>query len=202
LGVVFSIWSEPRLVYQGHQPKIAQRHIEERGLLDASQFGVRARYSTTPQCMRLMDHITLNLNNNMSTAVVFMDIEKAFNMAWHISLPYKLLELKFLISLIKLIGSFLRENSVEGEISTLRTCRGTTKFCPVPHIVQCVCACTCMHTRVHTYRYINDSPKHMVSIWVSADDACVYATDCKEGYVLRKRNKVSVLLRRVVSART
>jgi hypothetical protein len=51
--------------------KIVQRHIEERGLLNASQFGFRARYSTTFQCMRLTDHVTLNFNNKMSAAAVF-----------------------------------------------------------------------------------------------------------------------------------
>jgi hypothetical protein len=40
-------------------------------------FGFRARHSM--QCMRLEDHVTLNFNNNMSTAVVFLDIEKAFD---------------------------------------------------------------------------------------------------------------------------
>jgi hypothetical protein len=41
--------------------KFLQKHIDERGLLNASQFGFRARHSTTFQCMWLADHITLNL---------------------------------------------------------------------------------------------------------------------------------------------
>jgi hypothetical protein len=45
--------------------KIVQRHIGEKGLLTAGQFGFRARHSTTLQ---------LNFNSNMSTAAVFMDI--------------------------------------------------------------------------------------------------------------------------------
>jgi hypothetical protein len=36
------------------------------------------------------DHVTLNLNNYMSTAVVILDIEKAFDTAWHPSMLYKL----------------------------------------------------------------------------------------------------------------
>jgi hypothetical protein len=41
------------------------------------------RHSTTLQCMRLTDHVSLNCNNNMSTAAVLLDIETAFwqNMA-------------------------------------------------------------------------------------------------------------------------
>jgi hypothetical protein len=70
--------------------KIVQRYIEERGLLNAGQFGFRARHSTTLQCMRLTDHVTLNFNNNMSTAAAFLDIEKAFGKTWHLGLLNKL----------------------------------------------------------------------------------------------------------------
>jgi hypothetical protein len=56
--------------------KIVRWHVEERGLLNASQFGFHARHSTTLERMRLMDHITLNLKNDMSMAVVFLDTEK------------------------------------------------------------------------------------------------------------------------------
>jgi hypothetical protein len=60
-------------------PKRVQSYIEERILLNASQFGFRARHSTKLQCMRLAHHVTLNFNDNMSMAAVFFDIEKAFN---------------------------------------------------------------------------------------------------------------------------
>jgi hypothetical protein len=62
--------------------KIVQRHIEDRGVPNASQFGFYARHSTTLQCMRLMDHITLNFNSNMSMAAVFLDIEKMYDKTW------------------------------------------------------------------------------------------------------------------------
>jgi hypothetical protein len=90
--------------------------------------------------MRLMDHVTLNFNSNVSTAtvfldnlstatvfldnvstaIVFLDIEKAFDTTWHFGLLYKLLELQFLIILIKLISTFLSQRkfrfSVESEM--------------------------------------------------------------------------------------
>jgi hypothetical protein len=56
--------------------KIVQRHIEGRGLLFASQFVFLARHNTTLYCIMLMDHVTLNLSNNMSMATVFLDIGK------------------------------------------------------------------------------------------------------------------------------
>jgi hypothetical protein len=86
--------------------KIIQRHIQERGLLNASQFGFRACHSTTLQCMRLTDHISLNFNNNMFTATVFLDIEKDVVTTWNLGLLCKLSKLKFSISLIKHISFF------------------------------------------------------------------------------------------------
>jgi hypothetical protein len=60
-----------------------KKHIDEKGLLNASQFGFLALHSTTLQLMRLTDHVTLKFNNKMSTAAVFLDIEKAFDNTWH-----------------------------------------------------------------------------------------------------------------------
>jgi hypothetical protein len=58
--------------------EIVKRHTRERNFLNASQFGLRARHSTTLQCMRLADQVTINFNNNIATAAVFLDVEKAF----------------------------------------------------------------------------------------------------------------------------
>jgi hypothetical protein len=57
--------------------------------------------------MRLTDHVTLNFNNNISTAAVFLDIEKAFDTTWHPGLLNKLSKLEFSAAIIKLISSFL-----------------------------------------------------------------------------------------------
>jgi hypothetical protein len=57
--------------------KIFLRHTERKYLLNASQFGFRANHSTTLRRMRLTDHITLNFNNKMSRAAVFLDTEEA-----------------------------------------------------------------------------------------------------------------------------
>jgi hypothetical protein len=63
--------------------------------------------------MRLADHVTLNFNNNMSMAAVFLDIKKTFHTTWHSSLLYKLSELEFSTSIIKLIASFLTDRNFQ-----------------------------------------------------------------------------------------
>jgi hypothetical protein len=105
------------------------KKTQKRGLLNENQFGFYDRHSTTLQCMKLTNHVILNFNNNMSTAAVFLDIEKAFDTTWHSGLLHKL---KFSVSLIKLISSFLSQGkfmvSVEGEISMSRDIQtGLTK---------------------------------------------------------------------------
>jgi hypothetical protein len=123
---------------------IVQRHIEDKGLLNASQFGFRARHSTTLQCMRLTDHVTLNFNNKMSTASVFLDIEKAFDRTWYPDLIYNLSKLEFSTSLIKLISSFPSQRkfrvSVEGEMSTPREMKAGVPQGSVlsPHSTTCI----------------------------------------------------------------
>jgi hypothetical protein len=54
--------------------------------------------------MMLTDHVTLNFN--MSTVAAFLDIEKAFDTTRHLGFLHKLSKLKFLFSLMKLVGSF------------------------------------------------------------------------------------------------
>jgi hypothetical protein len=157
--------------------KIVQRHTEEKGVLKASQFGFRARHNTTLQCKRLTDHVTLNLNNNMFTTAVLLDIEKAFDKTWHLGVLYKLLELKFLTSLIKLINSFLSRRkfrvSVEGELSS-------------PRDIQAGVPQGCVLSPTLYSLFINDTPKTSgVYLGLFADDTCIYATDRKEVYVLR-----------------
>jgi hypothetical protein len=75
--------------------KTVQRHIGKIDLLNAGQFGFCARHSMTLQCMRLTDHTTLNFND-MSTAMVFLDIEIAFDTTWHAGLLYKKTKLRCL----------------------------------------------------------------------------------------------------------
>jgi hypothetical protein len=123
--------------------------------------------------MRFTDHIILNFNINMSTAVVFLDIEKAFHTTWHPGLLYRLSKLHFPVTLIRIIKSYLSNRkfkvSIEGELSTPREKQAGV---PTPTLYSL---------------YINDTPKTPgVHLAFFADDTCIYATDRKDSYVQRK----------------
>jgi hypothetical protein len=145
--------------------------------------------------MRLTDHVTLNFNNNMSTAAILLDIEEAFGTTWHLGLLYKLSKLKILISLIKLINFFfLRKNwKSRSKVKCLRQGiykQGCHKVPSCPHILQ----------------YIYDTPQIPgVYLGPFADDTCIhiYVTDrAKKVMFSESCSEVSVLLRCGVSAGT
>jgi len=94
---VYNLRSDPRVkndaygkLFEKVIQKLIQRHLEVSNLHRTNQFGFRARRSMTFQCTRLTDHVTLNFNNNMITAAIFLDVEKAFDTIWHPGLLYKL----------------------------------------------------------------------------------------------------------------
>jgi hypothetical protein len=108
---------------------------------------------------------------------VFLDIEKAFDTTWHTSLLYKLSKLEFSINLIKIVSSFLTQRkfrvSVEGKMS-------------MPRVMQAGVPQGSVLSPTLYNMYINDAPQtHGVYLALFADDTCLYATDRKEGFVVR-----------------
>lgn len=88
----------------------------EKDLFIPQQFGFRTGHSTVQQVLRITEHATINFNKNRSTAMVLLDIEKAFDCVWHQGLLHKLLELKFPMHLIKIIKSYLTNRQAFVEI--------------------------------------------------------------------------------------
>jgi hypothetical protein len=99
-----------------------QKVIEDRNLLNGSQFGSRVHHNMILKLKRLTDHVTLNYNNNNSTSAVFSNVDKASDTTKHSGLLHKVSELQFPTSLVKLIANFLTNKkfkiSIEGLFST------------------------------------------------------------------------------------
>jgi hypothetical protein len=89
---------------------ILTRMIEFEGenhILRDQQFGFRAKHSTTQQIMRIVETVSLRFNEDKSTAMTLLDIEKAFDSVWHEALLHKILSYDFPMYLIKIVTSFL-----------------------------------------------------------------------------------------------
>jgi retron-type reverse transcriptase len=114
----------------------------------------------------------------MSTTAVFLDIEKAFDTTRHTGLLYKLSKLDFSVSLMKIISSFLCKRkffvSVGGEMST-------------PRIMKAVVPQGSVLSPTLFNMYVNETPQAIgFHLALFAADSYLYATERKEGYVLRK----------------
>jgi hypothetical protein len=111
----------------------------------------------------------------MSTAAVFLDIENAFDTTWHNGLLYKLSKINFSVSLINFISSFLSNRKFS--VSVLST----------PRIIKAGVPQGSVLPPTLFNMYINDTPQAIgVHLALFADDTYLYATDRKEGYVLRE----------------
>jgi hypothetical protein len=106
---------------------VVQRHIGERGLLNASQFGIHSSHNMTLKCMRLTNNVTLNCNT--STTAVFLDIKKAFDTTWRTGMLYMLSKIFSFQEEILYLGG--RRNVYAKDNAS----QGATRICLVPFSV-------------------------------------------------------------------
>jgi retron-type reverse transcriptase len=122
--------------------------------------------------------MTLEFNNSMYTAAVFLDIEKAFDTTWYTDFLYKLSESQFSTTLMKQIRTITSNRkfwvSVEGEVSTPREIQAGVPQGSVLSPTLCIL-------------YINDAAQSPgIHLALFAGDTCMYTTDSKESYFFRK----------------
>lgn len=83
--------------------------INDNNILPQEQFGFRRGHSTVHQIKRICNDIKLGFQAGQSTALVLLDIEKAFDSVWHSGLVFKLLSLQFPLHLVRMIKMFLSD---------------------------------------------------------------------------------------------
>lgn len=99
-------------------------HLTDNNILPHQQHGFRSQYSTITQLHKLTTHIRDSLSNKLSTGLISIDIEKAFDRVWHEGLIYKLIKTDTPQYLIRIISSFLANRSfqtiVNNQLSSTR----------------------------------------------------------------------------------
>lgn len=101
LGKVFERTIQARL-----KVFIADKHI-----IPPAQFGFTEGTSTEHQLLRLTNKISHGFNNNSHTAVVFLDVAKAFDKVWHAGLLFKLAKQDCPRYLLHLLHSYLNDRT-------------------------------------------------------------------------------------------
>lgn len=88
-------------------------HLDEFQILPDQQHGFRNSKSTVTQLNRIIDHVKNGFSARLplSTGMVLVDIEKAFDRVWHDGLVYKLIKLNFPHYITKIIFEFLQNRN-------------------------------------------------------------------------------------------
>jgi len=116
-----------------------------------------------------MDQISVNLNQGIQTAAIFLDVEKSFDSVWHDGLLHKMLSMNIPLQLIKITESFLSECTfsvkIENQNSSLRKAHA------------CVPQGSCLSpTRFNIYT--NDSPTNInTRVSLFADYTMLYCSN-------------------------
>ena len=90
-----------------------KNHLQDNNIIPEVQHGFRENRSTVTQLNRLTNHIKNGLTNKLSTGLILLDIEKAFDRVWHKGLLFKLITTNAPKYIIKIIRSFLESRSFQ-----------------------------------------------------------------------------------------
>lgn len=99
-------------------------YLEENNIIPTQQCGFRTGRSTSHQLIKVINTAKENIKKKMSTGMIFLDVEKAFDRVWHNGLLFKMIKLRFPIALIKIVRSFLSERTfsvfIKGQLSEIK----------------------------------------------------------------------------------
>ena len=151
--------------------RIILSHLQTnlRNKIRPEQFAFRPEHSTTLQLTKLTHQLSQNFNDNVNTASIFLDVEKAFDRVWHVGLLYKLSQLNISTEIVKIIESFLTDRTFVTKIED--------SFSSTRHILAGVPQGSCLSPTLYL-TYINDiptTPKAHLSLF--ADDTMFFTFD-------------------------
>jgi len=85
------------------------KSLESESIIINEQFEFRPRHSTVAQLLRLTENFALEMNKKRNSAMIILDLQKAFDSVWHRGLLYKLHLIKIPDYIIKIIRSYLKD---------------------------------------------------------------------------------------------
>lgn len=147
-------------------------HLEEQNIIIQEQFGFVKRKSTTLQLARIVDEAMKNSNIKYSTAMVLLDIEKAYDTIWRKGLLHKMAVQNIPPHIIKIINSYLTNRTIQTKIKDQLSDRIITEEgLPQGSVI----APTLFNI------FINDIPKNNnTKLAMFADDTAIFAKSVRE----------------------
>ncbi|GJQ88011.1 hypothetical protein Trydic_g12935 [Trypoxylus dichotomus] len=151
--------------------KILLRHVNKytnhNSVLPPEQFGFRRKHSTNHQVARVVTDVISAFNKRQHTAMMLVDMEKAFDRVWIEGLIHKLIVNGYPPPIVRILHSYLKDRQfavkVNNEISDLRS---STAGVPQGSVLG----------PVLFNLYTSDIPKFPNnSIATYADDTAIYA---------------------------
>ncbi|RZC40463.1 RVT 1 and/or Exo endo phos domain containing protein [Asbolus verrucosus] len=137
-------------------------------IIKNQQFGFRSKHNTVHQVARITNDIIENFNKNKTTAMIALDIQKAFDTVWIEGLIHKLTKTSIPTRLIKLIQSYLTGRSFRAKVNN--------EYSNTKQIRAGVPQGSVLGPTLFIL-YINDIPEFMqTKISLFADDTAIYAS--------------------------
>lgn len=148
-------------------------------LIPKYQFGFKPGHSSVDALAYLHNEVTCNLRKKKCTIAVSLDIEKAFDRAYHLGIIFKLIKLRCDPFIIKMLNNYFKDRQFLVEINATRSNPGDI-FCGVPQ--GAILAPLLYSVLVYDFPHIFNDSKSMLY----ADDSLIYAHDSDPQLALRK----------------
>lgn len=111
--------------------KHIRAHLSSHNIIQEEQFGFMPRHSTTNQLLRIIEFAKEGFGKGEKTAILFLDIEKAFDKLWLQGLIAKCISADMPPWMISIIHSFLTPHTFQVKINqALSTIKQTTAGVP------------------------------------------------------------------------
>lgn len=153
-----------RIIKRKMDGSITEKFIPE------CQFGFKRGNSTVHALLKFHTDVVQNLRNRKCTVAISLDVEKAFDKAYHDGILFKLISIGFTPSIVRLIQSFFKNRkfcvSLDGCISSLGdvTCGVPQGSILAPHLYNIF---------IHDFPHQFGESKGILY----ADDSLIYAHD-------------------------